>query len=147
MKFTLATVVALFGASAIAAPTPQDDGAPSENIDISNLSVRRQENGTVTHVSFNLSGDDAQGLLCSADTGVPSNVITCGDFKYSFSVQKGNETDYALSIYHTFAPGVGYWGQGDVLTYCHAGGLGDLLCDQVNPTTIVINSNPLAVNA
>ncbi|KAK2015835.1 hypothetical protein LZ32DRAFT_689495 [Colletotrichum eremochloae] len=147
MQFTLATVVALFGASAIAAPAPQLEGnLPSENIDISGLSVRRHEDGTVTNVNFHLSGDDAKDLLCEGATGVPSEVITCGETKYRFAILKGEETDYALRIYHELGPAVGYWGQGDVFTYCHAGGLGDLLCDQVNPTTIVINSNPPPIN-
>ncbi|KAK1573978.1 uncharacterized protein LY79DRAFT_615565 [Colletotrichum navitas] len=146
MKFTLATVVALFGAAAIAAPTPQDGSAPSENIDISDLSVRREVNGTVTNVSFNLTGNDAKGLVCEGATGVPSNVLPCGDAKYRFSIEKGAEADYALRIYHEFAPAVGYWGQSDVFTYCHAGGLGTLLCNQVAPTTIVISSNPLPAN-
>ncbi|KAK1997452.1 hypothetical protein LX36DRAFT_555494, partial [Colletotrichum falcatum] len=146
MKFTLATVAALFGASAIAAPAPQASGLAYENIDISDLSVRRQENGTVTSVNFLLSGNDAKDLVCDAATGVPSDVITCGDSKYRFTIRKGSETDYALRIYHELGPAVGYWGQGDVATYCHAGGLGDLLCNQINPTTIVINSNPPPVN-
>ncbi|KAK2054027.1 hypothetical protein LY76DRAFT_597340 [Colletotrichum caudatum] len=147
MKFTIATVVALFGASAIAAPTPQDDGVlPSESIDISDLSVRRYENGTVTNVNFLLSGDDAKDLACEAATGVPSEVVTCGESKYRFTILKGAETDYALRIYHELGPAVGYWGQGDVPTYCHAGGLGDLLCNQINPTSIPINSNPPPIN-
>ncbi|KAK1978090.1 hypothetical protein LZ30DRAFT_691688 [Colletotrichum cereale] len=144
MKFTLATVAALFGASALAAPTPQEGGvSPSETIDISNLSVRKQVNGTVTNVNFRLSGDAAQNLLCEGAVGVPSNVTSCGESKYRFSIQKGNETDYSLRIYHELGTAYGFWGQGDVFTYCHAGGLGDLLCNQVYPTSIVISSDPL----
>ncbi|KAK2042771.1 hypothetical protein LZ31DRAFT_555859 [Colletotrichum somersetense] len=147
MKFTLATVVALFGASAIAAPAPQGASVlPYENIDISDLSVRRLQNGTVTNVNFLLSGNDAKDLACGAATDVPSYVITCGESKYRFAIFHGNKTDYGLRIYHELAPAVGYWGQGDVATYCHAGGLGDLLCNQINPTTIVINSNPTPLN-
>ncbi|WQF82699.1 Putative alternaria alternata allergen 1 [Colletotrichum destructivum] len=147
MKFTLATVAALFGASAIAAPAPQEDAPrPSENIDIADLSVRKQQNGTVTNVSFLLSGDDATDLACQGNTGVPSDVITCGDSKYRFTIRQGTETEFALRIYHELGLAVGYWGEGDVFTYCHAGGLGDLLCNQVYPTTIVIDNNPPPVN-
>lgn len=52
------------------------------------------------------------------------------------------ENDEELTRAYSF----GYWGEGDVFTYCHAGGLGDLLCNQVNPTTIVIDSTPPPVN-
>ncbi|GJC84722.1 effector protein PevD1 [Colletotrichum liriopes] len=144
MKFALATIAALFGSSAIAAPAPQDDASrPSENIDIADLSVRKQQNGTVTNVSFLLSGDDATNLACQGATDVPSDVITCGESKYRFTIRQGTETEFALRIYHELGLAFGYWGEGDVFTYCHAGGLGDLLCNQVNPTTIVIDSTPL----
>ncbi|GKT42767.1 effector protein PevD1 [Colletotrichum spaethianum] len=142
MKFTLATVAALFGASAIAVPTPQADPNTYENIDIADLSVRKQENGTVTSVSFSLSGKNATGLACQGATSVPSEVITCGDSKYRFSIQPGVTTEFALRIYHELGLAVGFYGEGDVFTYCHAGGLGDELCNQLYPTTIVIDANP-----
>ena len=38
-------------------------------------------------------------------------------------------------------PSFGYYGEGNVPTYCHAGGNGpyDYVCDQVSATTIVID--------
>ncbi|KAJ0168002.1 hypothetical protein CTA2_11360 [Colletotrichum tanaceti] len=169
MKFTLATAVALFGASAIAAPAPPQEDAPrpSENIDIAEFSVRKYQNGTVADVSFLLSGDDATDLDCQANTGIPSDVITCGDSKYRFTVRQGTGIDYILRIYHELGiayvfqsnestallsitnTGIyrsGYWGEGSVFTHCRAGGLGSLLCDQVFPKTIVIDSTPPPVN-
>ncbi|KAF4779554.1 hypothetical protein HER10_EVM0004916 [Colletotrichum scovillei] len=148
MKFTLATVTSLFGVAALAAPAPQEteEPRPYENIDIADLSVRKQQNGTVTNVSFLLSGNNATDLACQGATGVPSDVITCGESKYRFTIRPGKETEFALRIYHELGLAFGYWGEGDVFTYCHAGGLGDLLCNQVNPTTIVIDSTPPPVN-
>ncbi|KAJ0167997.1 hypothetical protein CTA2_11375 [Colletotrichum tanaceti] len=148
MKFTLATAVALFGASAIAAPAPPQEDAPrpSENIDIAEFSVRKYQNGTVADVSFLLSGDDATDLDCQANTGIPSDVITCGDSKYRFTVRQGTGIDYILRIYHELGIASGYWGEGSVFTHCRAGGLGSLLCDQVFPKTIVIDSTPPPVN-
>ncbi|WYZ39561.1 hypothetical protein EsH8_III_001475 [Colletotrichum jinshuiense] len=144
MKLTLATVATLLGASAIAAPAPQESDAPrpSENIDIADLSVRKHENGTVTNVSFTLSGNNATDLPCQGATGIPSDVITCSESSYSFTIRAGSETEFSLRIYHALGLAFGYWGEGDVPTYCHAGGLGDLLCNQVYPTTIVIDSTP-----
>ncbi|KAL0937218.1 uncharacterized protein CTRU02_206949 [Colletotrichum truncatum] len=150
MQFTLATVAALFGASALAAPAPQANDAPrpSENIDISNFSVRKEQDGTLVNISFNLSGDDAKDLLCeSANPELPSTeVVTCGDSKYRFTLKEGSETEFALRIYHELGLAVGFWGEGDVPAYCHAGGLDQLLCAQTNPTTIVIDNTPPPVN-
>ncbi|KAF9875116.1 hypothetical protein CkaCkLH20_07382 [Colletotrichum karsti] len=150
MQFTLATVAALFGASAIAAPAPQATDAPnpSENIEITNFSVRKQENGTLTNVNFSLTGRDATDLACvGANPALPSEVITCGESKYRFTLREGTESEFALRIYHELGLAVGFWGEGDVPSYCHAGGLGDLLCTQVNsPTTIVIDNTPPPVN-
>ncbi|OHE99477.1 hypothetical protein CORC01_05277 [Colletotrichum orchidophilum] len=147
MKFTLATIAGLFGVSAIAAPAPQESGASLtyENINIADLSVFKQQNGTVTNVRFLLSGNNAADLTCEGATGVPSDVITCGESKYRFTIRPGNETEFALRIYHELGLAFGYWGQGDVPTYCHTAGLGET-CNQVNPTTIVIDSAPPPVN-
>ncbi|KAI8240979.1 hypothetical protein K4K55_013032 [Colletotrichum sp. SAR 10_96] len=150
MQFSLATVAALFGASALAAPAPQttDAPTPSENIVINDFSVRKQVNGTLSYVSFTLSGDDATDLACSgANPALPSEVITCGESKYRFTLRTGAESEFALRIYHELGLAVGFWGEGDVPAYCHAGGLGDLLCNQVNaPATIVIDNTPPPVN-
>ncbi|KAJ0325739.1 hypothetical protein COL5a_007247 [Colletotrichum fioriniae] len=102
MKSTLATVIGLFGVAALAAPAPQEteEPRPYENIDIADLSVRKQQNGTVTNVSFLLSGNNATDLACQGTTGVPSDVITCGESKYRFTIRPGKETEFALRIYH-----------------------------------------------
>ncbi|OJD31756.1 major allergen alt [Diplodia corticola] len=144
MRFTLAT--ALFGAAATvaAAPTPQSTGAPDpatyENIDIADLTVRK--NDGIQSVSFKLSGRDAADLGCSAsDPGLPSAVITCGESKYRFALYAGAESEFALRVYHELGTAVGFYGEGDVPTNCRAGGNGpdDYVCSQVTPTTIVID--------
>lgn len=42
----------------------------------------------------------------------------------------------------TDLPSFGFYGEGNVPTYCRAGGNGpqDFVCTQVNPTTIVISA-------
>ncbi|OLN96470.1 hypothetical protein CCHL11_00849 [Colletotrichum chlorophyti] len=140
MKFTLATVAALFGASALAAPAPQASDAPlpSEKLTITDFYVRKQPNGTLTNVNFSLSGDDADAIVCNANNpGFPSKIFDCGETKYRFAVIQGSKTEYALRIYHELGTAVGFWGDGDVATYCHAGGLGDALCSPVEPETII----------
>ncbi|CRK19978.1 hypothetical protein BN1723_012002 [Verticillium longisporum] len=149
MQFTLAAAAALFGASALAAPaSPGSTGAPPdpntyENIDIADFNVRKGEDGTIKYVNFKLSGDDADGLLCEAQNpGLPSEVITCGESKYRFALYPGEEFEFALRLYHELGLAFGFYGTGEVFTYCHASGLGDFICQQQNPTTIVIDSLP-----
>lgn len=102
MKSTLTAIVALFSASAMAAIVPQASEVlnPSENIDIADLSVRKQQNGTVTSISFTLSGSETTDLACQGATDVPSGVINCGDSMYRFAIQAGTESEFALRIYH-----------------------------------------------
>ncbi|KAG7139173.1 Effector protein PevD1 like [Verticillium longisporum] len=45
-------------------------------------------------------------------------------------------------LYHELGLAVGFYGTGEILTHCRAGGLGDVICQQQNPTTIVIDSLP-----
>ncbi|KAL1638573.1 Effector protein PevD1 [Diplodia intermedia] len=146
MRFSIAAAAALCGAIATttAAPTAPSTGAPDpasyENIDIADLTVRK--NDGVRSVSFKLSGDDAADLDCSAsDPGLPSDVITCGGSKYRFALYSGGESEFALRIYHELGLAAGFYGEGEVPTYCHAGGNGpdDFVCSQVVPTTIVID--------
>ncbi|KAL0261902.1 Effector protein PevD1 [Diplodia seriata] len=144
MRFSIAAATALFGAIATAAPAAQSTGAPDpatyENIDIADLTVRK--NDGIQSVSFKLSGKDATDLDCSASNpGLPSDVITCGETKYRFALYSGTESEFALRIYHELGLAVGFYGEGEVPTYCHAGGNGpdDFVCSQVNPTTIVID--------
>ncbi|RYP86373.1 hypothetical protein DL769_000757 [Monosporascus sp. CRB-8-3] len=133
MRFTIATAAALFGATVYGA---------SENIDISNLSVWKDQSGKVTGASFSLTGADATDLSCEVQNpaAIPTEVITCGDSKYRFALEKGDSTEFALHVYHDLGGFAGRSGRGDVFTYCHAGGLNRMLCSQQNPTTIVINS-------
>ena len=148
MRFTIATAAALFfGATAHA--QPQRGGSPPdpnsyENIDISNLSVWKDESGKVTSASFGLTGRDATDLSCEVQNleAVPTEVITCGDSMYRFALVKGESTDFALRLYHDLGGGAGFYGQGDVFTYCHAGGLNRVICSQQDPTTIVIDNLP-----
>ncbi|KAI9151369.1 Effector protein PevD1 [Paramyrothecium foliicola] len=155
---TIAT--GLFAAFAAAAPANvarQEETRPSENINIKDFLVRKynEPNGTVTInvVDFKLSGDDATDLSCTAQSPewpIPSEVVTCGDSKYRFSLQPGSEEgeEFSLRVYHELGLAVGYWGQGDVPTYCRAGGngAGDFVCTQVAETTIVIDNTPPPVN-
>ncbi|KAK0384011.1 hypothetical protein NLU13_8100 [Sarocladium strictum] len=140
-------LLAIFTASAAAFPATRN--VPSENIDIADFTVRKtqaagSEDKTIESVSFKLSGDDAKDLLCSAsEPGLPSKVLTCGESKYRFVLQDGTDGyEFGLTIYHELGPAVGFWGEGVVPTYCHAGGNGvnDFVCSETGPTTIVITN-------
>ncbi|KAK6956728.1 hypothetical protein Daesc_002008 [Daldinia eschscholtzii] len=150
MRFTAAAVAALFfGASAMAAP--QEGELRSEDVSITEFSVHKSgasgsSAGTVDGVSFKLSGDDAKDLSCSASAsditkGLPTDVITCGDSKYRFALLEGQDSStFTLRIYHELGLAVGFYGAGDVATYCHSGGLDTMVCSQVNsPVTIHID--------
>lgn len=146
MQFIPASA-ALFAAIAAAAPTPVQESATlttrqyaSENIDINDFFVRK--NNGIQAVSFKLSGDDAKDLECSGSNPKPTDVITCGDSKYRFVIKPGQVEEFGLTIYHELGPAFGFYGEGDVPTYCHAGGNGpdDFVCQQVAFTTIVIDN-------
>ena len=98
MQFTLATVAAIFGATALAQST--------ENIDIHDFSVWKSEAGDVQSASFTLTGDEPEGVRtnvsCNADpvTQVPTEVINCGETKYRFALENGDQSEFALHIYH-----------------------------------------------
>ncbi|KAI6351595.1 hypothetical protein MCOR25_009847 [Pyricularia grisea] len=142
MRF--ATIAAIFAAGALAAPASQDQATPGENIAVSDFSVRKKVDNTPTRVDFKINGGAASNLTCSLENpALPTSAIAkCGDNSaYSFALVKGNATDYGARLYKTLGPGVGLYGEGDVFTVCHTGGLGDLLCNQVAPATIVIDSN------
>ena len=155
---TVATgLFATLAAAAPASNVARQEGVSYENIEIKDFLVRKynQDNGTVTInvVDFKLSGDDATDLGCTAQN--PSwpeatEVYTCGESKYRFSLQAGPEggEEFSLRIYHELGPAVGFWNQGPVPTYCRAGGngAGDYVCTQVAPVTIVINGNPPPIN-
>ncbi|KJZ68913.1 hypothetical protein HIM_08864 [Hirsutella minnesotensis 3608] len=135
--------------AALAAAAPAGEEKPHENIEIQDFTVRKDvSNGTkINVVDFNLSGRDAKALGCTAQNPTfpkPSEVVTCGDSKYRFSLHAGSDNnEFSLRIYHELSVAFGYWGQQDVPTYCHAGGNGqDFVCSQVPPTIIVIDNTP-----
>ncbi|TLS22266.1 uncharacterized protein PpBr36_09755 [Pyricularia pennisetigena] len=140
MRF--ATVTALFAAGALAAPAAQAQAPYSETIAISDFSVRRTVENKPTNVNFKINGGAASNLSCSLDNPeLPTSAIAkCGDSVYSFALVKGNATDYGVRLYKELGPGVGLYGVGDVFTYCHTGGRGDLLCTQVATASVVIDS-------
>jgi hypothetical protein len=108
--FTVAT--SLFAALAAAAPASnvaRQDSDPSENIEIKDFLVRKynEDSGSVTInvVDFKLSGDNATDLSCTAQNPPwpePTEVFTCGDSKYRFSLQPGQEggEEFGLRVYH-----------------------------------------------
>ncbi|KAG9189691.1 hypothetical protein G6011_06559 [Alternaria panax] len=153
------TLAALFGAAAMAAPAPQTPecpnpahcgGAPDpntyENIDFSDYTLRKN-NGTIESVSFKLTGKDATDIECSGGPYpvLPAEVETCGDSKYRFGMYKPeNSTDsFGIRVYHELGLAFGFWGEGEVPTYCHAGGNGinDFVCQQTSPYTLVITAS------
>ncbi|KFA68996.1 hypothetical protein S40285_08702 [Stachybotrys chlorohalonatus IBT 40285] len=154
----IALFTGVFAAAAAAVPANRvQTRATTENIDIEDMYIRKysHSNGTtsVSAVGFTLSGDENTDLDCqqmNPDFPIPSTVQTCGDSKYRFSLHPGqsNEYEFSLRIYHELGPAVGRWAQGNVPTYCRAGGNGpgDFLCSQVSPTTIVITSDPPPIN-
>jgi len=101
----LALLSAVLLASAAANDTPRT--SRYEDVAISDLYVRKfPENGTVTDVSFRLSGSNATNLGCSrSDPGLPSPVFICGDSKYRFALYPGKTTEYALRVYHELGIG------------------------------------------
>ncbi|KAI0023641.1 hypothetical protein F4780DRAFT_59145 [Xylariomycetidae sp. FL0641] len=150
MRFFTAAAAVLSATGALARPSLRRDY--TELIKVSDFNAHEAlsvaPNGTqlatVDYVSFTLSGEDATGLSCEAETGVPSEVVTCGDSKYRFAVYPGSSSgNFALRLYHELGVGVGYYGEGMVPVYCHAGGGNALTCGQViSPVNITIDSLP-----
>jgi hypothetical protein len=102
--------------AALAAALPQNTPNPDayENIDIADFTVRKNEpEGTISAVSFKLSGDDAKDLLCEAsDPSFPTDVITCGETKYRFALFPSENQDegyeFNLRLYHELGPAYVY---------------------------------------
>ncbi|KAI1387816.1 uncharacterized protein F4822DRAFT_292858 [Hypoxylon trugodes] len=155
MRFTATAALALFGASALAAPSAmhaarQDNG---EDVSITEFAVHKAgvtgaSTGTVDGVGFKLSGENATNLDCSATasqvSGLPTDIITCGDSKYRFELLEGPDSStFSLKVHHELGQAVGFSGHADVPTYCHSGGLDNQVCSQVkDPLTIHIDSLP-----
>ncbi|KAI1340862.1 hypothetical protein F5Y15DRAFT_414586 [Xylariaceae sp. FL0016] len=157
MKFT--TAFPAFLATALAIPTPQtvnprDDPQYTETISISSFSVHEalttSANGstvaTPDGADFLLTGHNATDLSCSGSFsgGLPTEVIACGDSPYSFALYPGATSgSFALRLYHALGVATGYYGEGEVPVYCHAGGGSALSCAQVvTPVNITIDSLP-----
>ncbi|ETS73948.1 hypothetical protein PFICI_13814 [Pestalotiopsis fici W106-1] len=146
MRFSSAISLAL-GTVATASPVRRDY---TEDISITDFYVHKAiangtTNATVDGVSFLLTGENATDLACSAQTGIPSAVFSCGDSPYSFALWEESEStgEFTLRLYHALGVAVGYYGAGVVPTYCHAGGGPTLTCGQVvTPVNITIDSLP-----
>ncbi|KAJ4351629.1 uncharacterized protein N0V89_006972 [Didymosphaeria variabile] len=150
------TAATLFAAAAFAAPAPQTTDCPNpahcggsapdpstyENIDISDFYLRK--NPGIQNAGFTLSGNNGT-VKCEigAVESLPSEVQICGDSKYRFGLIEATSegAEVGLRVYHETSQFAGKTGEGDVPTYCHAGGNGadDFVCQQVNALTIVIN--------
>lgn len=148
------TAASLFAAAALAAPAPQTTDCPNpahcggsppdpstyENLDVSDFSLRK--NPGIQSASFTLSGNNGT-VQCEigAVESLPSDVKACGDSKYRFGLIKptGQGAEVGLRLYHETSSFAGLIGEGDVPTYCHAGGNGvdDFICAQVSALTIV----------
>ncbi|KAI1654761.1 hypothetical protein F4813DRAFT_392277 [Daldinia decipiens] len=142
MRFTATAVTALlFGANAAMA---------AEDVSIADFSAHKTgvsgtAAGAVDGVSFKLTGTGAKDLSCSAAanqiaSGVPTNVITCGDSKYRFAVTENTDaSSFTLQIFHETGTATGFSGSGKIATNCRSGGGNNEVCSQTqSPTTIHI---------
>ncbi|KAK7192591.1 hypothetical protein DPSP01_006530 [Paraphaeosphaeria sporulosa] len=149
------TAATLF-AAALAAPAPQTSDCPNpahcggsapdpstyDNVDITDFYLRK--NPGIQNAGFTLSGNNGT-VQCEigAVESLPSAVEVCGDSKYRFGLIEATSTgaEVGLRLYRETGPAVGLTGEGDVPTYCHAGGAGaeDFVCQQVSALTIVIS--------
>ena len=101
----VAALTTAFAALATAAPSTS-----SENIDIGELLVRKNETADATDINavyFKLNGTDATNLVCQASNPkFPSDVITCGESKYRFALYPGSDDyEFALRLYHELGVG------------------------------------------
>ncbi|KAL2820126.1 hypothetical protein BJX63DRAFT_428447 [Aspergillus granulosus] len=132
MQFSAIIASAILGASAAFAAPPANIGDLNEYVQVTDLEITRGAFGKVTDVSFSLSGDNATNLACSVKNptlGVQAADSTrCGDSDYLFSLIRGSDTDYALSVFHEFhVDGSGYYsagqyGQSEILLDCTVSG-------------------------
>ncbi|KAI0158179.1 hypothetical protein GGR57DRAFT_500294 [Xylariaceae sp. FL1272] len=124
MRF-FTTAAALFGTLALATPCRRN---MTEDVKITEFYVHQA-----------LVNRTLQGV--EDGTGIPSEVISCGDSPYSFALYPGeNSYDYTLKLSHALGVAVGFYGSGLVPVYCRAGGGPTLVCAQVADVTISISS-------
>ena len=98
MKFTIAAAVALFGAVSL---------ADNEKVEVANFSARKTGDGSIENAKFQITGQDVIGQDCNLETTtqIPTDTITCGDIKYRFALEQGDQTEFALHIYHELGTG------------------------------------------
>ncbi|KAF2451794.1 hypothetical protein P171DRAFT_426247 [Karstenula rhodostoma CBS 690.94] len=148
------TAATLF-AAALAAPAPQTSDCPNpahcgggspdpstDNVDITNFYLRK--NPSIQNAGFTLSGNNGT-VKCEigAVESLPSTVVVCGDSKYRFGLIEATTAgaEVGVRLYRETGTAVGITGEGDVPSYCRAGGNGpdDFVCQQTGELTIVIS--------
>ncbi|KAG6169787.1 hypothetical protein E4U51_001399 [Claviceps purpurea] len=138
------TILSLAAATLVSA-APADGDAPVANpkelTHVTEFFLQKTLDEKVTHVSFRLSGRDADNVLCTADN-VPfpkRDIHVCGDSMYSFVLRPGTDgAEYGLALSHGLAIGYGWTGFGNVPTNCHSAGtdVNDRACGQYQNVTI-----------
>ncbi|KAE8367087.1 hypothetical protein BDV27DRAFT_155323 [Aspergillus caelatus] len=128
MPFSAAIASAILGASFALAAPPVDIGDIDEYVKVTDLEITRAAFGKVTDVSFKLSGDDATNLACSAKNPTLGYEVAdstrCGDSDYLFNLLRGEDTGYALAVFHEFQVdgsgtySAGQYGQDEFLVDC-----------------------------
>ncbi|KAG7039790.1 protein elicitor protein, partial [Colletotrichum scovillei] len=134
MRIATVTLIAL-GSVAVAAPAPQADFPPVEDVLILDFSTRHQPDGAVDSVGLHITAHGADNLYC----GLTGEVLlgekyACGSSKYSFAL--------GVRIYHRWGVASGASGYRDVPTYCHAGPLGSTVCTSQGPVSLYIDAVP-----
>lgn len=106
MQFFAGIASAILGASFTLAAPPVDIGGINEYVKVSDLEISRAAFGKVTDISFKISGDNATNLACSAQNPTLGYEVAdstrCGDSDYLFNLLRGEDTDYALAVFHEF---------------------------------------------
>ncbi|CAJ2508961.1 Uu.00g139870.m01.CDS01 [Anthostomella pinea] len=153
MHFSTTVATALLGASAVlASPSARKvDARSSETVAVTDFFVHEvlttaanSTSAVVDSVAFTINAVEATNLACFAETGVPSEVVTCGDSKYRFALYPGTASydSFALRLYHETGLASGRYGEGPIPVYCHAGGGEALACSQViTPVHLIIDSD------
>ncbi|KAH7313137.1 hypothetical protein BKA65DRAFT_153898 [Rhexocercosporidium sp. MPI-PUGE-AT-0058] len=131
MQFSTVIISSIFAAFAAAA---------GETVCIENLSIR--DNEGIQSAIFDIQPAD---VTCEGSAPAIDNysVVVCGDSAYRFAIN-GTNSVYTMRVYKELGPGVGFYGESDVLpVYCRAGGNGinDRVCTQVGDAEFIIDSD------
>ncbi|KAK7751194.1 hypothetical protein SLS62_006879 [Diatrype stigma] len=135
MRFTLATAVAVFGATAFAQTA-------FENIKISDFSAQKSEtDGSLLNVNFKLDGGEATGITCTSDaaTTLPQPDTPCSDKAYMFSLSKGAASELSVKITHDSKQSGTLSGSTDVAANCRAGGSSRQVCTQSGDINFILS--------